>query len=70
MHDIRWIRENPKSFDSSLAKRQILPMATEIIALDAERRRTQTELQEIQTGRNLASKEIGVRKKNNASTTH
>ena len=68
MHDIRWIRDNPDSFDSSLAKRQISPMATQIIALDTERRKTQTELQLIQTRRNVASKEIGIRKHNNKST--
>ena len=68
MHDIRWIRNNPSFFDSSMAKRKILPMADQIISLDSERRKIQTELQIVKTRRNVVSKEIGIRKKSNKST--
>ncbi len=64
MHDPRWIRENPDAFDSGLKRRGLDPLAAEINALDSGRRATQTELQEIQTRRNEASKQIGVAKKN------
>ena len=60
MHDLRWIRENPDAFDEALARRALAPAAERILALDAERRRVQTELQEMQERRNSASKEIGA----------
>ena len=59
MHDLRWIRDNPDAFDAALARRGIDPAAVEILAVDAERRRVQTDLQEMQNRRNSASKEIG-----------
>ncbi|MBK18864.1 MAG: serine--tRNA ligase [Rhodospirillaceae bacterium] len=62
MHDIRWIRENPDDFDKALAKRGSSAISAEIIAKDADRRSLQTELQEIQTRRNEASKQIGIAK--------
>ena len=68
MHDIRWIRNNPSFFDSSMAKRKILPMANQIISLDSKRRQIQTEIQIVKTRRNVVSKEIGIRKKSNKST--
>ena len=64
MHDQRWIRENPDAFDAGLKRRGLDPMAAEINKLDAGRRVAHTELQEIQTRRNEASKQIGVAKKN------
>jgi seryl-tRNA synthetase len=64
MFDVRWIRENPEAFDSGLARRGLAPLSGEIAALDAKRRAVQTELQQLQTRRNDASKQIGVAKKN------
>ena len=62
MLDIRWIRENPEEFDAALKMRGIDPMASGLIDLDARRRAAQTELQEAQTRRNDASKQIGAAK--------
>jgi seryl-tRNA synthetase len=65
--DIRWIRDNPEAFDAGLRKRGIEPggevkFSAELIALDEERRRVVTRLQEAQARRNAASKEIGKAK--------
>jgi seryl-tRNA synthetase len=62
MFDIRWIRENPEAFDEGLKRRGIVPRASELLALDAERREALTAAQEIQTRRNALSKEIGALK--------
>ncbi len=62
MHDIRLIRENPESFDRSLARRGMEPLSERVLALDSARRAVQTRLQEMQTRRNAASKEIGQSK--------
>ncbi|BBK30892.1 seryl-tRNA synthetase [Stella humosa] len=62
MHDIRFIRDEPDLFDRGLARRGVAPRAQHILALDAERRSTQTRVQEIQQRRNEASKAIGQAK--------
>jgi seryl-tRNA synthetase len=62
MHDLRWIRENPDAFDSGLKRRGLDPLASEVMELDSQRRAAQTELQDIQTRRNEASKKIGIAK--------
>ena len=64
MFDVRWIRDNPDAFDAGLARRGLAPLSSEIASLDAKRRAAQTDLQELQTRRNEASKQIGVAKKN------
>jgi seryl-tRNA synthetase len=60
--DIRWIRENAEVFDEGLKKRGLEPLSARLIALDEERRRHLTGLQEAQSRRNAASKEIGKAK--------
>ena len=67
MFDIKWIRDNPEAFDAGVRKRGIEPggevkFAAELIALDEERRKVVTRLQEAQARRNAASKEIGKAK--------
>ena len=62
MFDVRWIRENPESFDAGLAKRGLDPMASEVLRLDEERRGHIAKLQDAQTRRNDASKQIGAAK--------
>lgn len=62
MHDIRWIRENPDAFDAGLGRRGLAPLSADAIALDAQSREITTELQELQTRRNDASKQIGALK--------
>jgi len=59
MHDIRLIRDDPDAFDAVLARRGMEPIAKAIVALDEERRKLTTQLQEAQSRRNEASKAIG-----------
>ncbi|MEQ9199856.1 MAG: serine--tRNA ligase, partial [Rhodospirillales bacterium] len=59
MHDIKWIRENPEAFDRGLARRNLAPLAAELLALDAETRQVRTETQGMQQRRNEASKQVG-----------
>ena len=62
MHDIRFIRDNPEQFDAALARRGLDPVAGDILEIDSKRRRLQARLQEMQSRRNQASKEIGALK--------
>tara|TARA_B100000700_G_scaffold259200_1_gene293889 strand:+ start:1361 stop:2644 length:1284 start_codon:yes stop_codon:yes gene_type:complete len=59
MHDIRWIRDNPKQFDTALARRGLEPLSIQVIELDGSNRRITTELQELQKLRNEVSKQVG-----------
>lgn len=63
MHDIRFIREQANVFDRALERRGLPPMSADILALDSERRATQTEMQELQAKRNEVSKQIGEAKR-------
>lgn len=63
MHDLKWIRENPATFDAGLARKGLESRSSDILALDAERRSVQTQLQEKQARRNEVSKQIGILKK-------
>jgi len=69
MHDIRWIRENPKDFDAGLARRGLAPQAAHVISIDERRRAIIRVLEQNQARRNAASKEIGVAKKNKDDAT-
>jgi seryl-tRNA synthetase len=60
MHDLKYIRENPKDFDAALARRGAEPVAASILALDESRRAILTEMQNAQARRNDASKAIGA----------
>jgi seryl-tRNA synthetase len=60
MHDIKWIREFPEAFDAGLAKRGLEPLSAQLIALDEKRRSVIQTLQDMQSRRNAASKEIGI----------
>ena len=60
MHDIKWIRENPEAFDAGLAKRGLEPLSASLMALDEKRRSVVQSLQDMQSRRNAASKEIGA----------
>lgn len=62
MHDIRQIRENPAAFDAALARRDIAPIADQIVALDARRRANILAAETAQAERNAASKDIGLAK--------
>ena len=61
MLDIKWIRENPEALDKALAvARRQNRLPAEIVELDEKRRSVVQRLQEMQSRRNAASKEIGA----------
>jgi seryl-tRNA synthetase len=60
--DIRWIRDNSEAFDAGLRNRGLEPLSAKLAALDDARRQHATRLQEAQSRRNAASKEIGKAK--------
>ncbi|MDE1158847.1 MAG: serine--tRNA ligase [Neorhizobium sp.] len=60
MLDIKWIRENEEALDAALKKRGAEPMAATLLALDDKRRAVIQTLQDMQSRRNAASKEIGA----------
>src|SRR5271170_8127970 len=62
MHDIKTIRANAQAFDAAMAKRGVAPQSAEILKLDEEKRRLQTEIQKYQSIRNKIAKEIGIAK--------
>ena len=62
MFDIKFIRDHPDEFDAGLARRGLSPRAGEILALDKEARKFTEALNDLQTRRNAASKEIGAAK--------
>jgi seryl-tRNA synthetase len=71
MLDIRLIREKPDFVRERLATRggDDAAKIDEILKVDAERRKTETELQQLQADRNRLSKEIGARKSKKEATT-
>lgn len=62
MHDLRLLRDDPAGFDQAMARRGFDPVADELLALDERKRALLTELQQAQSKRNDASKEIGAAK--------
>ena len=62
MHDIRFIRENPKAFDAALSRRGLAPLSAELLAIDERSRALTTEVQSVLARRNEASKAIGAAK--------
>ena len=69
MFDIKFIRDDPESFDASMALRKVAPCAEAILKLDLNRRKAQTEAQELQTRRNELSKIIGGKKSKGEDTS-
>jgi seryl-tRNA synthetase len=63
MLDINWIRANAAAADAALAHRKNVPFsASQLIAMDDERRAIITRLEEAQAARNAFSKQIGQAK--------
>ena len=63
MIDIKFLRENPEVVKENIRKKfqdNKLPMVDEVIALDAESRKTQQEADDLRARRNKISKEIGA----------
>ena len=64
VHDIKWIRENPDSFDNALANRNLSPMSSVVLEIDARKRDNMSRLQQLQSRRNELASLIGNAKKN------
>lgn len=62
MHDLNYIRNNPKEFDHKLARRGLKPHSAEILALDKNIRQAKSKLQELQQEKNQIAKAIAVAK--------
>jgi seryl-tRNA synthetase len=60
MLDIKWIRENPNQLDDALKARGAEHQSSNVLAADEKRRATVQKLQDMQSRRNAASKEIGA----------
>jgi len=63
MIDIKFLRENPDAVKENIKKKfqdAKLPLVDEVIALDAESRKTQQEADDLRANRNKISKEIGA----------
>ena len=62
MHDIRFIRENPKEFDKALGRRGINAASKEILKVDEDRRSAILAAETAQAEQNKSSKLIGAAK--------
>ncbi|MEO9458992.1 MAG: serine--tRNA ligase [Lentilitoribacter sp.] len=60
MLDIKWIRENPNQLDDALKARGADNQSQNVLAADEKRRASVQKLQDMQSRRNAASKEIGA----------
>ena len=63
MIDIKFLRENPDAVRENIKKKfqdEKLPLVDEVLALDAENRRTIQEAQDLRTARNALSKKVGM----------
>jgi seryl-tRNA synthetase len=60
MLDIKWIRENPEELDAALRVRGADPLSKTVLEADEVRRSVVQKLQDMQSRRNSASKEIGA----------
>jgi len=69
MHDIRWIRENPKDFDAALKRRGLDLQSSVILKLDEDYRNCLTQIQELQQERNDVAKQMGMLKKEGKDAT-
>ncbi|HEX2752913.1 MAG TPA: serine--tRNA ligase [Alphaproteobacteria bacterium] len=69
MFDLKQIRDNPEAYDSGWKRRGLDPQTPKIIEMDEKRRALQTEMQELQSKRNEASKQIGALKSKGGDAT-
>ena len=63
MIDIKFLRENPELVKENIRKKfqdEKLALVDEVIALDAERRKTQQEVDDIKANKNKIAKQIGA----------
>jgi seryl-tRNA synthetase len=62
MHDIKKIRDDPKEFDQQLKKRNINPLSSSILKIDAKRRKNIASLEILKSSINSLSKDFGRNK--------
>src|ERR1700720_4038570 len=62
MFDLKWIRDNPETFDRGLGRRGLPPASVPILALDRKWGEAQTGAEQLQAERTRLSKEIGAAK--------
>ena len=63
MIDLKFLRENPEAVKENIKKKfqeEKLPLVDQVLALDAENRRTIQEAQDLRTARNALSKRVGM----------
>ena len=60
MHDIKFIRDNPKIFDKKMNNRKVDISSENILKIDKKNRELILNLQRFQEERNLLSKQIGI----------
>lgn len=70
MFDLKWIRENPDVFDAGMKRRGLEPQSSSLLEKDAEHRKLQTLIQELQNQRNSLAKEIGALKSKGEPADH
>ncbi len=68
MHDIRALRADPAAFDAAMARRGLPPVATGVLAADADRRAALAAVQDRQARRNALAKQIGQGRRTGADT--
>jgi seryl-tRNA synthetase len=62
MHDIRFIRDHPETFDAGLKKRNLPPRAAELLEIDKRRRAAISESERNQAERKALSRQVGQAK--------
>ncbi len=63
MHDVKAIREDAAGFDAAMARRAVLPIASDVAGIDDARREAVARLQSLQAERNALAKRIGEAKR-------
>ena len=67
MHDIKKIRNDPKEFDQQLKKRNVSPLSSNILKIDAKRRKNIETLETLKASVNALSKDFGRNKSSGKS---
>lgn len=68
MHDIKYIRENPKAFDKGLLRRGVEAASATILHLDAQHRTMLVELQTLQNRKNEVAFQMAQARKSGLNT--
>ncbi|MGN0006118.1 MAG: serine--tRNA ligase, partial [Candidatus Gastranaerophilaceae bacterium] len=68
MLDIKIVRENPEKINELLKRRNPELSIDKVIEIDSERRKVQTQADELRAKRKMESQKIGMMKKNGENT--